>query len=204
MRKCLAFSAATLLILGVTGCSVQTSEPDNSKAQENDSSLTLTSPAAIADQIDKTDAAAQAADIDRSAGENFGVAVDRINSALGCADTKGIAGLGTLGDLFICQTNEEVAVYVNQDLEDNTVASIKFIWNDYTQDVGYGTHVGAAKAEKFAAELGNLYALEEPDQLVDAIRGENNVQLESRTHIFTYTYRRGPSIDERMVVIKQK
>ena len=136
--------------------------------------------------------------------ENYGHAVDQINSTLNCIKPKGVSGLGTAGDLFVCKVGEEVTLYVNQNLDNNTVKSIKLIWNDYTRDVGYGVHAGTAAAKNAATKLGRMYGLAEPEQLAILMSSEDGAELKSETHAFAYTYRQGPSIDERMILITQQ
>ena len=190
------------LSLTLLACSPGSSSPDTTEPSE-------VQPASVSEPAQpfpapEAEAYSTAPESPSQPAENYGHAVDKINSALNCIKPKGVSGLGTAGDLFVCKVGDEVTLYVNQNLGNNTVKSIKLIWNDYTRDVGYGVHAGAAAAKNAATKLGDMYGLTEPGQLAVLLSSADSGELKSETHAFSYTYRQGPSIDERMLMITQQ
>ena len=114
---------------------------------------------------------------------------------------------GGLGALYSCIGGkaETVKFFVNEmPNSGGRVKNVKFLWNDYTKNVGEGTHADAAIAKQWAGHLADMYAPTHKAQVMKVFLGNKNAVVESATHVLTYTYSKGPAADERMFVVTKK
>ena len=131
----------------------------------------------------------------------------KISSYLACAKPRINQASGDLGALYTCVGGkaETVKFFVNEmPNSGGRVKNVKFLWNDYTKNVGQGTHADAAIAKQWAEYLADLYAPTRKAQVIRIFLGNKNAVVESATHVLTYTYSKGPAADERMFVVTKK
>lgn len=107
-----------------------------------------------------------------------------------------------LPDLWSCilPGAEVVKVFVNEDTS-NQVANVKFMWNDWTQDRGYGIHTDADMARAWLSAIATRYAPEHVQEVLDAFGGSRDLVVKSNGYSLSYTHYKGPAIDERLFVI---
>lgn len=98
---------------------------------------------------------------------------------------------------------EVVKVFVNADAQGG-VENVKVMWNDWTRDVGYGVHTDEKIALAWLAAIATQYAPESVDKVLSAFMGEQDVTLEGPAHTLSYTYWKGPAVDERLFTISTK
>lgn len=131
----------------------------------------------------------------------------KVSSYLACAKPRIIQASGDLGALYSCIGGraETVKFFVNEmPNSGGRVKNIKFLWNDYTKNVGNGIHADAAIAKQWAGYLADMYAPTHKGQVMKVFLGNKNAIVESATHLLTYTYSKGPAADERMFVVTKK
>ena len=129
--------------------------------------------------------------------------VDRASGEIQCDTKKVVPASDDWGALFSCISgaNETSKFFINEDPATGKVKSVKFLWNDWFKDVGYGLHADSAVAEKMLDSVLALYPSQQSGELRSAFSATRNRNFESENATFEYTYNRGPSIDERMIVI---
>lgn len=115
------------------------------------------------------------------------------------------AGFGE-GALYGCiqGTAQTAKLFINEEPETGAVKNIKVMWNDWFQDVGYGVHPDASEAHLMVKALASLYVPDLERKLVAAFFADINAAFESEDFTVVYTYRRGPKIDERLLVLTPK
>lgn len=136
-----------------------------------------------------------------SAFESFETESIAVSSAISCPSPK-VTKTEGLPDLWGCilAPNEVAKVFINADTSGG-VADVKVMWNDWTKDVGYGVHTDRAAAEAWLAALAMRYAPASVDEVLEAYRGVVDTKIEGDGHLLSYTYFKGPAIDERLVTI---
>lgn len=99
---------------------------------------------------------------------------------------------------------ETVKWFINEIPNSNRVSNIKFMWNDWFTDMGYGLHPDKEEAQKALKTLIKLYAPEKSKELNKVFFGNNSKIVTSAKFTLQYTYDRGPAIDERMIVVTER
>jgi hypothetical protein len=109
------------------------------------------------------------------------------------------------GRLFGCIAGkgQTAKYFINETHSGSKVLNIKIIWNDWFQDVGYGLHADAGEAVAMVNVLAGLYAPADKPQLIEAFSSSVPKTIKSGGYEFRYTYRRGPKIDERVIVMQR-
>lgn len=131
----------------------------------------------------------------------------KISSYLACAKSRINQASGGLGALYSCigGNAETVKFFVNEmPNSGGRVKNVKFLWNDYTKNIGEGIHADAATAKQWAGRLADMYAPKHKAQVLKVFLGNQNAVVESATHVLTYTYSKGPAADERMFIVTKK
>lgn len=107
-----------------------------------------------------------------------------------------------LPDLWSCilPGAEVVKVFVNSD-ESGGVANVKFMWNDWTRDTGYGIHTDEDIARAWLSAISTHYAPKQVEEVLEAFSSSSDITIVSERYILTYTYYKGPAIDERLFII---
>ena len=138
---------------------------------------------------------------------SFSTERTKVSAYLACPKPKLNQASGNLGALYSCIGGkaETVKFFVNElPNSSGRVKNVKFLWNDYTKNTGEGIHADAGVARQWAGLLAEMYAPNQKPQILKAFVGNADKVIESPTHVLTYTYRRGPAIDERMYVVTKK
>lgn len=181
-RTSLAFLASSLLFL--PGCS----------GSEDSASSSTT-------QAESETAAPKPTPV--QANTEFQAEIERVSGKIQCDTKKVVPASDGWGALFSCISGptETSKFFINEDLATGKVKSIKFLWNDWFKDVGYGLHADKAVAAKMLASVLTLYPIQQSAELRSAFSAKKNRNFKSESATFEYTFDRGPSIDERMIVI---
>lgn len=138
---------------------------------------------------------------------SFATERTKVSSYLACTKPRMNQASGDLGALYSCIGGqaETVKIFVNEmPNSGGRVKNVKFLWNDYTKNVGEGIHADAAVAKQWAGYLAEMYAPSHKAQILKVFLGNKNTVVESATHVLTYTYSKGPAADERMFVVTKK
>lgn len=131
----------------------------------------------------------------------------KVSSYLSCPKARINQASGDLGALYSCIGGkaETVKFFVNEmPNSGGRVKNVKFLWNDYTKNVGDGIHADAAVAKQWAGRLADMYAPTQKVRVMNIFLDNKNAVVESATHVLTYTYSKGPTADERMFVVTKK
>ncbi|XQA66831.1 hypothetical protein ACM9XC_05675 [Xanthomonas sacchari] len=138
-----------------------------------------------------------------STATQFQKEVERSKTLLSCGSTKTTPASGNWGALFGCISGpaETVKFFINEEPGTGKVSSVKFLWNDWFKNRGYGIHADSKEADKMLRDLIKLYPSEHDEALLRAFKGSKNVIKEGNGYRFEYTFDRGPAIDERMIVV---
>lgn len=99
---------------------------------------------------------------------------------------------------------ETVKWFINETPNSKHVSNVKFLWNDWFTDMGYGLHPDKNEAQKALNVLIKLYAPEKTKELNKLFFGNISKNVTSAKFIIKYTYERGPAIDERMIIVTEK
>jgi hypothetical protein len=134
----------------------------------------------------------------------------RLATVIDCQSVSINSATANFGKLYSCiqGQGETVKTFLNEAKGTGQVNNIKFLWNDWTKPpatLGYSPHIDQDVAEKAIDNIVLLYAPEVWD-LVRGVFFSDEPRKIIRTEIYTitYTYHRGPAMDERMIVIKQR
>ena len=138
--------------------------------------------------------------------DSFNNESDRVTDQIKCASPKITPGSGSWGALYGCVggQSETVKFFINEDPSNGQVKNVKFLWNDWTRDGGYGKHADEALARAWASVLGAMYAPRKVDQVLDAFFSSTDTSIDGESHFLKYTYRSGSGIDERMFIVVEK
>lgn len=136
---------------------------------------------------------------------NFQTEGQQMAELLKCKNAK-ISKTEGLPDLWGCiwPQADVVKIFINAKDDNIGVENIKFIWNDWTKDVGYGVHTDKDKAEEWVKSIAEKYAPDQTAKVLDVFQGSATKTIENENYILTYTYEAGPAIDERLLVITAK
>ncbi|PYE87456.1 hypothetical protein [Phyllobacterium leguminum] len=134
--------------------------------------------------------------------KNFADETREISNIIKCPDSKIMKTEG-LPDLWGCifPGADAVKVFVNASDDNASVSNVKIMWNDWTQDTGYGVHIDKEIAEAWVSALATKYAPEKVAEVLDAFRGKTDTVIEGDGVHVKYTYFKGPAIDERLITI---
>lgn len=138
---------------------------------------------------------------------SFNTESKKVSAYLACTKPRMNQGSGSLGALYSCVGGkaETVKLFINEmPSSGGRVKNIKFLWNDYTKNVGEGIHADSVIAKLWAGHLADMYAPADKEQVLKVFLGNKNSVIQSATHVLTYTYSKGPTADERMFVITKK
>src|SRR5690606_900432 len=100
--------------------------------------------------------------------EDFKTETARVSAEIACPKPRINQGSG-LDALYICVGghSETVKVFINAERGDRTVHNLKFMWNDWTRDIGYGVHSDAAIAKAWLAALATRYAPHQVEEVIN-------------------------------------
>jgi hypothetical protein len=137
--------------------------------------------------------------------EKFSRAFARESS---CADEKTTAGnpAAGYGELYGCIAGaaETAEHFINEDPEQpGEVLNVKVMWNDWYKDAGYGLHPDRNEAGAMVDLAAHFYTPEIPAKIKRAYFGNEDVVVTQGDLMLTYTLRRGPAIDEHLLVVSR-
>ncbi|MEY3880413.1 MAG: hypothetical protein RIQ94_1209 [Pseudomonadota bacterium] len=98
---------------------------------------------------------------------------------------------------------ETVKWFINEIPKSNRVRNIKFLWNDWFTDMGYGLHSDKLEAQKALNVLIKLYAPEKEKELNNSFFENSDKTITATKFTLKYTYDHGSAIDERMIVVTE-
>ncbi len=98
---------------------------------------------------------------------------------------------------------ETVKWFINEVPNSNHISNVKFLWNDWYKDMGYGLHSDKQEAKTALKLLIQLYAPEKEKELNKIFFGNKSITINSSKFIIKYTYSHGPAIDERMIIVTE-
>lgn len=129
-----------------------------------------------------------------------------VTKALDCSTPKITPASGNWGALYGCIQGraETVKWFINEKAGTDKVANIKLMWNDWSKDVGYGIHADKREAQRALDVLINMYAPTESQLLNDVFWKNTNRTIKSNGFTFDYKYTKGPTIDERLIVVSAR
>lgn len=110
------------------------------------------------------------------------------------------------GALYGCVQGKAQTVkwFINEVPNSNRVSNVKFMWNDWFKDMGYGLHPDKQEAQKALKVLIKLYAPEKSKELNKTFFGNSSKTITLARFTIKYTYDHGPAIDERMIVVTER
>ncbi|MBN8241264.1 hypothetical protein JF541_19080 [Marinobacter hydrocarbonoclasticus] len=138
--------------------------------------------------------------------DRFNEEAQRVTGEIKCSNPKITPGTGSWGALYGCVggQSQTVKFFINEEAGTGQVKNVKFLWNDWTKDGSFGTHADNALAKAWVSVLGTMYAPRKVDQVINAFFGNSDTTVDGESHLFKYTHRSGPGIDERMIVVVEK
>ncbi|WP_305967432.1 hypothetical protein [Marinobacter salsuginis] len=141
-----------------------------------------------------------------SAFDSFSAESARVTNEIKCPNPKITGGSGSWGALYGCVGGqaETVKFFINEEPATGHVKNVKFIWNDWTENGGYGLHADKALARSWASVLGTMYAPQHVDKVLKAFFGNSDITIKGESHILKYTHHSGPAADQRMIVVVEQ
>ncbi len=134
---------------------------------------------------------------------SFKEEASRAASQLKCTASKTIAASDGLGAMYSCISGpaQTVKFFINEEPATGSVKNAKFIWNDWFKDAGEGIHADKQVAIAMLDVIIGMYPSNDDDKIKQAFLASEDRTFKSDRAVLTYTYHRGPAIDERMLVI---
>lgn len=138
--------------------------------------------------------------------DRFSAETQRVTGKIKCSHPKITPGSGSWGALYGCVggRSQTVKWFINEEAGTGKVKNVKFMWNDWTKDGGFGTHADKALARAWVSVLGTMYAPRKVDEVLNAFFSDSGTTIDGESHLLKYTHRSGPGIDERMIVVVEK
>lgn len=136
--------------------------------------------------------------------DSFNDEIYKVSHEIKCNSGK-ISKESGLPDLWGCilPGAEVLKVFINED-GSGGVENVKIMWNDWTRDTGYGLHTDREVAMAWVSALSTIYAPESVDKVMDAFSGNRDIKIDGNGYSLSYTYFRGPAIDERLITITKE
>lgn len=138
--------------------------------------------------------------------ESFSAESIKATKMLRCVDSETTPASNGLGALYGCIQGDAKTVkwFINEISNTNRVKNIKFMWNDWSKDRGYGIHADKNKAQEALKILIKLYAPQKGKEIENAFWGNTEKTIETKKFTLKYTYYNGPAIDERLILVTGK
>lgn len=137
---------------------------------------------------------------------NFTAEASRATAALSCPAPKTLAASPPLGALYSCILGRAQTVkwFINEAHGTGQVLNVKLMWNDWFKDIGDGLHADKAEMHSAVRAFAVLYAPKHEQRLQALVAGSVAGKVETGEAVISYTYRRGPMIDERLLTLIPK
>lgn len=129
-----------------------------------------------------------------------------LNASLGCKYSKMTPADEFDGQLYGCIAGkaETAKVFVNENKKTGKTLNMKLIWNDWFKEMGYGIHPDKADATRFINVLSQRLSPVHTAQMLKVFEGKAPATFSTEAWTISYTYERGPAIDERKFVFTPK
>lgn len=133
--------------------------------------------------------------------DSFNDEISKVSHEIKC-NTGKVSKESGLPDLWGCilPGAEVLKVFINED-GSGGVKNVKIMWNDWTRDTGYGVHTDREIAMAWVSAISTIYAPESVEEVMKAFSGDSDVRISGDGYSMSYTYFRGPAIDERLITI---
>lgn len=157
------------------------------------------------DAVFRTSELSAAAQNNQSPFGTFNAEAARATAALSCHSPKITPAQFGDGALYGCiQGTAETAKYwINEDgANPGQVENVKVMWNNWTDDRGWGVHADRAEAEQMVRATAKLYAPELEEQLVAAYFDRSAKSWATKDFEIDYRWTAGPAIDEHLLTIR--
>lgn len=127
----------------------------------------------------------------------------KVSAGIACPKPKINPGDNVWSPLYTCigGSAETVKFFINGIAGSTKVDDVKFLWNDWTKDIGHGVHADAAIAKSWVAAMATMYAPHKVGKVINAFFGSKNTTIKDGPYLLKYTYHVGPAIDERMFIV---
>lgn len=139
---------------------------------------------------------------------SFSTETKRIGEAVQCPSPKVSPAGSGWGALYGCIFGkaQTAKLFINESAEHvNAVETVKVMWNDWFKDVaGDGVHADQADAAKVLETVAGLYAPNSKAKLIAAFFGMGATSLSDGQYNLEVRVTRGPAIDERLLIVRQK
>lgn len=138
--------------------------------------------------------------------DSFEIESEKLGSAVGCEEPKIRFATSRWSGLYTCVGGfaQNVELIVNEKPGSGTVSDVALVWSDWRLDTGYGLRPSRKTANAWLRAIVAIYVPQNSERIIAAFSSNKNLKIETEEHIVEYTYRIGPSIDERKLVIKEK
>ena len=130
----------------------------------------------------------------------------KVTNLVSCKYKKITPASDGWGALYSCIGGraETVKLFINEEAGTGRVKNIKFMWNEWTKDAGYGKKADSGTAKEWVSKLAKTYARNKQDEVVSAFYSKANKAIIDGKYVLKYSYHVGPAIDERMIIITTK
>jgi hypothetical protein len=138
--------------------------------------------------------------------DGFEVESEKVGIAVGCEEPRIRLPSLRWSGLYSCVGGEagNVKVTVTEEPETGDVSEVALTWSDWRQDTGYGIRPSRQTARAWANAIASMYAPAHLQQLTAAFSSNQDLVLETEKYVVQFTYRVGPSIDERRLAVSEK
>lgn len=138
--------------------------------------------------------------------DSFNNESSRVTKEINCAKPKINSASGSWGALYSCigGIGQTVKFFINEKPKTGQVRNIKFLWNDWTKEIGQGIHTDSKIAKSWVSSLATMFAPKQAKEITNTFFGKVNKTIESEHYLLKFTYHVGPAIDERMYIITKK
>jgi len=136
----------------------------------------------------------------------FSVESKKATTELRCEKPTLTPASHSWGKLYGCIQGEAETVkwFINEVPNTERVKNVKFLWNDWFIDTGFGVHADQFEALAVLNYLIDMYAPNQAEEIDEAFWRNQNKIIQNDNFILKYTWERGPAIDERMIIITSK
>jgi len=100
---------------------------------------------------------------------------------------------------------ETVKIFINEAPGSGRVQNIKLMWNEWTEDMGWGVGSDRAVASDFLKRITALYLQPEVDSRIqDVYFGSYGMRFATQRFTVEYRWTAGPEIDEHLLVLEPR
>jgi len=131
---------------------------------------------------------------------------EKVDIAVVCEEPRIRLPSSRWSGLYSCVSGEarNVEVTVAEELGTGRVSEVSLTWSDWRQDTGYGIRPSGRTAKAWVNAIASMYAPAHLQKLTTVFSSNQDFVLETERYVFQFTYRIGPSVDERKLIISEK